>query len=251
MIEIILDEKSWCENVLSSFSMGSSPTSTLNRLAKYYHSIGYRRSEIGRLLEEFILRCNPSANIMRWQDVIDNCVRHSDRRPLISIDGIPITKSELSKIGALPGTMLRRLMFTLLCLAKYRNTVNDRNDGWVSYENRDIFKIANVQTTRLRQYAMMNDLLRAGYIGMSKIVDNVSVRVTMIEEDDDIAIRVTDFRNLGNQYSNYIAGGYIECAHCGLTVKRNSSAQKYCKDCAYDMKLCWSPGASKVTTNAA
>lgn len=236
MTEIILDERTWCENMLKSFSMGSSPAGTLNRLAKYYFTLGHKKNDIARLLEEFILRCNPSANIMRWQEVIDNCVRHADRRPLITVEAIPITQKELDLIGALPGQMMRKLMFTLLCLAKYRNAVSPKNDSWVGYENRDIFKMANIQTTRTRQYAMMNDLLRVGYVDMSKIVDNVSVRVAIPLGDTDPIIEITDFRNLGNQYIHHCMGGYMECASCGIIVKRNRNVHKYCSVCAKNMK---------------
>lgn len=236
MTEIILDERTWCENVLKSFSMGSSPAGTLNRLAKYYFTLGHKKNDIARLLEEFILRCNPSANIMRWQEVIDNCVRHADRRPLIAVESIPITQKELDLIGALPGQMIRKLMFTLLCLAKYRNAVSPKNDSWVSYENRDIFKMANIQTTRVRQYTMMNDLLQVGYVGMSKIVDNVSVRVMIIDNDVPV-MHISDFRNIGHQYSAISSDNYLECANCGLMVRRSGNNQKYCHACANHIRL--------------
>lgn len=244
MTEIILDERTWCENMLKSFSMGSSPAGTLNRLAKYYFTLGHKKNDIARLLEEFILRCNPSANIMRWQEVIDNCVRHADRRPLIAVESIPVTQKELDLISELPGQMIRKLMFTLLCLAKYRNSVSPKNDNWVGYENRDIFKMANIQTTRVRQYAMMNDLLRVGYIGMSKIVDNVSVRVSIIDDGIPV-IYVSDFRNIGNQYVRYLGGNYIECAHCGLVIKKIGRNNKYCPLCASSIKAKWSSRETK------
>lgn len=246
MTEIILDERTWCENTLKSFSMGSSPAGTLNRLAKYYHSLGYNKSSISRLLEEFILRCNPSANIMRWQEIIDSCVRHADRRPLIAVASIPVTQQELDLIGALQGHMLRKLMFTLLSLAKYRNAISPKSDCWVSYENRDIFRLANVQTTRTRQYAMMNDLLRAGYVSMSRIVDNVSVRVSIVDYDGAPVMHISDFRNLGNQYAAITSTSYIECAHCGLVIKRSGNHQKYCRECAEVIRTSKTSGGSAV-----
>lgn len=235
MTEIILDERAWCENILSKFDMGASPVTTLNRLAKYYHSIGCKKNEISRKLEEFILRCNPSANMMRWQEVVDTCVKHADKRPLIHIDSIDINKSELDQISLLSGQMAQKLAFTLLCIAKYRNAVSPKNDSWVNMDSRDVFRMANAQTTRVRQYTMMNDLLLAGYVNMNHIVDNVSMRVTFIDNCSDVAMRITDFRNLGNQYLNYYHGGYVECAHCGLVIKRSGRNQKYCKACS-DMK---------------
>lgn len=243
MIEIILDEKSWCENLLRGFSMGGNPVGALSRLAKYYYSIGHRKADIGRLLEEFILRCNPSANIMQWQTYVDSCVAQADKRPLIYIDAIHITKAEMDCIESLPGITLQKLMFTLLCLAKYRNAVSPKNNYWVNYESRSIFRLANVELTRARQYALLNDLIAKEYIGVSKIVDNTNMQVLIGDDADDVVLHVTDFRNLGYRYMHYQRGGYIECQNCGLLTKLRSGAQKYCTDCSKTIRNHWRPSA--------
>lgn len=231
MIEIILDEKDWCENLLRGFTMGSNPVGALSRLAKYYHSLGYKKPDTERLLEEFILRCNPSANIMQWQQYIDSCVAQADKRPLILIDGITVTKAEMNAIRQLSGLSCQKVMFTMLCLAKYRNAVNPKNNYWVNYETKSIFRLANVEMVKSRQYAVLNDLLVKEYIGVSKIVDNTSMQVLIGQEDDEVVLRITDFRNLGLRYMHYHSGGYIECQNCGLLTKWRSNRQKYCNDC--------------------
>ena len=243
-MEIILDERAWCENMLSNFSIGQNPAGTLNRLAKYYYSQGFRRTGISRRLEDFILRCNPSANMMRWQEIVDSCTNQADRRPLIYIEAVYVTQAELDLIAGLSGRMIQKLMFTLICLARYRNLINPRNDSWVGYDCKDIFKMANVQMTRARQFALINDLIQLGLLQTNRVVDNVSVRVACINDQSEAVMGVTDFRNLGNQYCNHVSGGYIECEHCGLTIKSNSSAQKYCKDCANAMKRSWHSDSS-------
>lgn len=234
MIEIILDEKQWCEDMISQCNLGRNPPGTLSRLAKYYYSQGLRRRDLARALEEFLLRCSAETNVVRWQETIDNCVKQADRRPLIHIDYIPITVSELEQIESLQSSVAQRVMFTMLCLAKYRMAVNPKNDGWISYESKDIFSLANVKMQSARQYAVLNELLMADMLRTSKIVDNISMRVQIIDNGEE-ALRVIDFRNLGNQYMQRIdSSRYVECANCGLIVRKGSNSQRYCKDCASD-----------------
>ena len=45
-------------------------------------------------------------------------------------------------------------------------------------------------------------------------------------------LRITDFRNLGNQYMMYLGESYFQCVECGLVVRRITNNQKYCDDCA-------------------
>lgn len=232
-MEIILDEKQWCEDVINKCDLGRNPYGTLSRLAKYYFSQGLRRRELARALEEFLLRCNSGTNVVRWQEAIDNCVKQADRRPLIHIDYVAITNRELEKIKGLRSSTLQRVMFTMLCLAKYRMAINPKNDGWISYESKDIFSLANVKMQISRQYAVLNELLTDDLIRTSKIVDNISVRVQIIADGDEV-MRITDFRNLGHQYMRHMdSRRFIECANCGLVIPKGSNAHKYCKSC-YD-----------------
>lgn len=234
MIEIILDEKQWCEDMIGKCELGRNPPGTLSRLAKYYYSQGLRRREIVRALEEFLLRCSAEINVVRWQDIIDSCVKQADRRPLIHIDHISITAGELARIDSLKSSISKRVLFTMLCLAKYRIKIKQKNDGWISYEISDIFSLANVKMRSSRQYAVLNELLAEDLIRMNKVVDNISMRVQIVDEDKEV-LRITDFRNLGNQFMKRTdAGRYIECVNCGLVVRKGSNSQRYCKACASD-----------------
>lgn len=237
MLEIVLNEKQWVEDALDASSMGNKPVQTLGRLARYYYGMGYKRREISKMLEEFMIRCDPNINIVRWQSVIDDSVKWAGREPLRQIDAISITQKELDDISKLSGAPRQRLMFTLLCLAKYGNAVNPRNNGWINLSIQDIMALANITTPVRRHSLLFNDLWRAGYIGFSNIVDNINVNVRILDESGDSAMRVDDFRNLGYQYMQHVGEGYIACQHCGLVVKRRSARQKYCKNCSADINI--------------
>lgn len=235
MSEIVLNEKQWAEDALENLEIGVKPSETLGRLARYYYQQGYKKNEIPALLEQFLLRCDPSINIVRWQGVIDARAKTADKYQLINLTGIDITAEEVKKIKELPGVLLQRLMFTLLCLAKYGNAVFSRNNGWVNREAREIFAMANIVLTIKRQSLLINDLWRAGYIGFSNIVDNVNVNVKIIDNESPAVLRITDFRNLGNQYMMYTGGSYIMCENCGAVIKRVTNNQRYCRDCSVIM----------------
>lgn len=75
------------------------------------------------------------------------------------------------------GKPMKRLLFTLICLAKYSDLVNSNNGGWVNRTDKEIFRLANVVTPIRRQSLMLNDLREFGYIRFSRKVDNVNINV--------------------------------------------------------------------------
>jgi len=206
------------------------------RVAKYYHSMGYKRNEIERLLEEFLLRCDPTITLPRWRQAISRCASGAGKYPLIDVRGVTISQREMEQIGRLGGRLAQRLMFTLLCLAKYGNAVNPRNGNWVNRSPREVFALANITVTVNRQSLMINDLWREGYVGYSNIVDNINLNVKILDtEEEDVSVFISDFRNLGNQYMQLVGENYMTCQNCGVVVRKTSNRQKYCQACAVEL----------------
>jgi len=234
-MSIVLNERECAIEALQRCALDSKPLETLGRVARYYRAEGYKKSEIHTMLESFMLKCDPTINIVKWQDAIDRQVKDTDKYPLIEIDGIPITQKELDICDALVGKQMKRLMFTLICLAKFCNMVSDKNNGWVNRPDKEIFKMANVVTPIKRQSLMLNDLREAGLIRFSRKVDNININVRCIDDEGEPVLVITDYRNLGYQYMRYCGEPYFECAACGVVIKRASNAQKYCPDCAVDI----------------
>lgn len=235
MGEIILNEYAWVQDILARQSLGAKPSETIGRLAKFYFQSGYKKSEIIRMIEDFIIRCDPGVNVLKWQNYIHDCVKHADKYPLINIRHIAVTEAELNAVETLDGLMARRVLFTLVCLAKYGNAVNPKNNNWVNRERKEIFSLSNVAMTVSRQALLFNDLLRAGYISFSKIVDNVNMNVSIIDNNSKPVLYIDDFRNLGNQYMKHVGKGYMSCQSCGLIIKRGANNQRYCKACATEI----------------
>ena len=173
--------------------------------------------------------------LIKWSDAIDRAVRACGKTPLIEIDGVSVTKKELEVINGLDSVRVKRLAFTLLCVAKYWNCVRgDMNDGWVNVPDKDIMSMANIKVSVRMQSDMFRELRDLGLVRFSKRVDNLNMQVLFIS-DDDAEMLITDCRNLGNQFMARTDSNYTKCKQCGAVVRKKSNSQKYCKACAAEI----------------
>lgn len=237
---IVLNEHEWAHEHILSRTLGDKPFETLSRVAKYYMDEGSSKQKARKQLDEFMLQCEPAVSLPKWADTLDNAVSRAMKYDAIKIDSIGITKQEMNIIDSLNGKQIRRLAFTLLCLAKYWDIINPSGNHWVNNKDSDIMRMANINTSIKRQSLMYHSLNEIGMVQFSKKVDNTNVRVCFITPGE-IVMNISDFRNLGYQYLRYHGEPYFECQNCGITTKINNpvhgTKQKYCKDCAIEVAM--------------
>ncbi len=237
-MSIVLNEYELAERMIRNHDLGKRPSETLNRVAKYYYANQYGKKEIRKMLDTFMVQCDPSVSLSGWSDMLDKIVRNVDKYKIIKMDGIDVSTKEMDAIAQLDGKQLQRLAFTLLCAAKYWDAVSNKNDHWVNTPDLEIMKMANINTSIKRQSYMFSGLKTANMIRFSRKIDNLNVRVVFME-DGDHALHIRDFRNLGYQYLKYCGGPYFECQNCGRTVKIREPSkgrkQKYCPECSVEI----------------
>lgn len=237
-MSIVLNEYEWAEKMINNRDLGKKPIETLSRVSKYYYENQYSKREIRNLLDKFMMQCDPSVSLVHWSDTLDKVAKGAGKFPLIRIDGVDISKKELSHIETLGGKQVRRLAFTILCIAKYWDLVSEQNNHWVNSPDKEIMQMANINTSIKKQSMMFSELKDSGFIRFSKKIDNLNVQVVFIEAAET-AIHIQDFRNLGYQYLKYYGGPYFECENCGITVKLQEPSkgrrQKYCSSCAIEL----------------
>ena len=193
---------------------------------------GYDEKAVRQKLDELLIRCDPTANLVLWGDTLDRQVKRAAKRSLIEIDYIPITQEEVDIISQLPTKTMKKVAFSYLCSAKFHDMVNERNNGWTNIPVKDICSMAGVSLTMYKQHEMRGALAERGIIQLSRTVDNVNARVTFIDHDGDPVLKIDDMRNLGNQYLMYVGEKYLRCEMCGIVVPRTSNSQRYCASCA-------------------
>jgi len=235
-MEIILNEYEWAKGVIESGNLRGVPRTSLSIVAKYYYQEGAKTDEVRRLLHELLVDDGYDLPYMVANELVEDAIKVGKKFKLTVIDSVVITKTELEKIGMLKKAQLKRLAFTLLCLAKFFRIRNGA-DGWVSFPIKSIMKLANINESVKRQDQLYYQLGQLGMIEFSKKIADMSVRVTYEDESGEPAVFITDFRNLGYQYESIYSKKFIACEKCGAVVKEKNHGkagrkQKYCSECA-------------------
>lgn len=232
---IILNEKDYAEKCLKEKVISDKPFFTLSILAKYYyHCFGYRKKKITELLTEFIQITYPLYEINKsmWNDTIEKIAKNAGKFTLYEIEGVWITKKELETIENIHNKVLERLAFTLLCLAKLANARNPKNTGWVNNDAKEVFSLARISCSVTNRYECLGELYRKSLLELPKRIDNLSVRVTYIDNESENVLFISDFRELGYEYLKYKGDDFIRCQDCGILIRNNKAGtKKYCSNC--------------------
>lgn len=236
MSQIILNEKVYAEECLNGEHIGEHTMQTLSILARYYyHEKGYRKKRIYTLLMEYLQdnRLIGVGEKIMWEERVEKQARNAWRYKLLQINGVNITKGELDTIDSIEGKTLRRLAFTMLCLAKLGNAKNEKNNGWVHTDAKEIFRLARISCSAIDRDIKIGRLYRLGLLDFAKRNDDLSCRVTFIDNESDVVLFISDFRELGYEYLKYCGENFVRCRECGVLMRGNKNNTKtYCKDCA-------------------
>ena len=231
---IVLNEIKEAERIINEKDIGEKPYDTVSLLIRYYYHNGQLREQaLKAKINDFMYENYQDYNSVKWEETIQRIIEKAEGLPLVNISSIPVTEKELDIIDHAGTMRLRRLAFTLLCLAKYCNIRNSNNNNWVYLPHKDIFLMADIRTTTEQQALMLNDLKEAGLISFSCKVDNINIRVDFIDNKTNPVINVKDFREIGKEYMIYKKPKlFSHCKRCGRLFKKRGSHHYFCPECS-------------------
>ena len=224
-----MNERRRAEDILSSVRETTNPIHNVYLLSRYYYAQGMRQKEVLEKIEDY-LRQFPFLVLPKWQRTVDKIVAKAKGKGLIEIEYVGITEKELAEIAKLRKESLKKLAFTLLCIAKYFNTIRPENNSWVNTPDKDVFRMADIRTLDCkRQQQLIRELYLLGLIGYSKVVDNVNLQVLFVDADAEPILRIYQFDDLGYQYLEYVGDpSIVHCKCCGKLIKKTSKRLDYC-----------------------
>lgn len=229
----ILNEKEYAEKCLRDGIIDRNPYQVISILAKYYyHHCGFKRKQIVDLLIDYLKKyyTRYELNEDQWMLAIEKLATNAQKEKLYEFSGVKITENEINTIKNIKNKSLEKLAFTSLCLAKLNNLKNPCNNGWVNTETGDIFKAAHISCSVFEQDVKLNKLYLLGLVEFPKKNDNLNYRITFIDNDGDEELFISDFRELGYEYLNYLGEDFIRCGECGILTRPSENNQKkYCE----------------------
>lgn len=246
-----MNERRRAEDVLSSVQETTNPIHNVYLLSRYYYAQGMRQKEVLEKIEDY-LRQFPFLVLPKWQQTVDKIVAKAKGKGLIEIEYVGITEKELAEIAKLRKESLKKLVFTLLCIAKYFNTIRPENSSWVNTPDKDVFRMADIRTLdSKRQQKLIRELHLLGLVGYSKVVDNVNLRVLFVDTETEPVLHIYQFDDLGYQYLEYVGDpSIVHCKCCGKLIKKTSCRKDYCDECAVEARKSSNRKASQKRRDA-
>ena len=147
------------------------------------------------------------------------------------MDTIGITMKEMEIINSFQYKAHRKVLFTMLAIAKHFNSVSETNNGWVNYNTKSIFRMADVSVSRKAQNFMIHDFYKAGVVEIPRNSMNLNLRITFVDESDAAIHCVESIEDCGLSYLSFCGERVKACADCGRLFKPTSSHNQYCKRC--------------------
>ena len=210
-----------------------------------------KQKEVSEKIEDY-LRQFPFLVLPKWQRTVDKIVAKAKGKGIIEIEYVGITEKELAEIAKLRKESLKKLAFTLLCIAKYFNTIRPENNSWVNTPDKDVFRMADIRTLDCkRQQQLIRELYLLGLIGYSKVVDNVNLQVLFVDAETEPVLHIYQFDDLGYQYLEYVGDpSIVHCKCCGKLIKKTSCRKDYCDECAVEARKSSNRKASQKRRDA-
>ncbi len=236
-MKIILNEKKVVEDALKYGKIDNKkPTTTIRLLIKYFYSQGKNKDEVRSLIEDFMKNNYKGFNIVKWNKQLDRMVKPNKYQnyDLFVVDDVLISKNEIKRISNIQNYRLEKIAFILLAYAKIYNQMNKTDSNWVNSELKDIFSDAKIAISSESQAKMIYKLKELGLVDVSKKVDCTNIKVLFVDssiKEEDILIRINNFKNFIYEYCRLKGEKIIECSECGCLIKKTSGTRKYCKEC--------------------
>ena len=236
-MEIILNEYNKALEILENKDIKRNTVQYLSILAKYYSLNNISDLDLYITLDNFMAYNFPYYNPIKWADCINKQIKNAKKYKLIKIDYIPVTENELKTIKekAKGNKRLERVIFSLLILAKYYNLVNPKNNNWTNKDIKTIFSLSNLAVTEDKQCEILHKAKELGVIKTSNKIDNLNLNVQIIDDESPVVLKITDMRDLGNQYRMFNGDKYKFCKNCNRVIKIKTNIS-YCKECSKEIK---------------
>lgn len=244
-MRLILNEKILLDKALNEgYIVEKKPTVTMSILIRHYFSEENKKKQVIELVDKFFSKNYKGYNTVKWRDTIEKIIKTIQKDKdysLREINSINITESELEVIKEINNNRLEKLAFVLLVYAKIYNQINKNESNWVNEEHKYIFSDAKIAVKIKDQGKMIHTLSDMGLVESSKKVDCTNLKVKFVDDNSDVVLSISDFRNFVYEYLRWKGYKINTCENekCKILFSPTNNRQVYCKSCWKEKQLEW------------
>ena len=237
---MVLNEVAIVEQIIENGVVGDNAAEDVVLLVKYYCQIyksskgRLQRTRIVERVLSFLNGVIKDYEINDWRTRISKYINKFGHTPLHHIEYVPVTLQELNTIRDLRNKKLEKIAFVSLVYCKLFNLRNTKNNNFVNVDYNTVFTSARVSASVYEQPMLLHELKEQGLLERSKRFRKTNYKVLFVNDTDEVALKVSDLRELGYQYLRWRGDKtdqFVECAECGILIRKKNGATKYCPDC--------------------
>ena len=193
----------------------------------------YSSEELKHKMIEFCKNFNSQFNVSKSESLFVNVLKSlEDQNSFEFMSHINISQNEIKSLIQLNNFKKQKVLFIMLCLAKWRNADFIYLNSGSSIKVSDIFELAKVKCTKKEQFRMLHELNNESFIDIQlKPILKCIIPICDTNSENIISFDIDD--NLIFHWENYILP---HCEICGKPFERKSNRQKYCSECAKKVK---------------
>lgn len=229
---IIFDEKKYAEDLLKNGYKNKKRVCLDNViLVKYFKYLGYSEEEIKNKLRELMkdFKYLYNSNILEYE--VKKAYSLGYKYDLVFDKVVNITQKEIDTINSIDDLELRKILFVLLVIWKFR----DKQKFMIS--NNNLKKLAKVKCKNSAFWDYLHKLHNLGYL-KAFVYKCKPYYKLYIEEGGNVVLSIKNYDDIISYYLSIIyPKEYTHCAICGIPIKKTSNRRKYCSSCWKDKEL--------------
>ena len=224
---IIFDEKKYAENLLRNGYQNRKYINNDNIiLVKYWKYKGFNKEKIRKKLKAFMEEYQNLFN----SDIVDIKINRAmkigmnyDLSTGITID---ILDNEIEEINKLDKIELRKIMFILLVVWKFRGMPKR-----FRLIHKDIMDLSELKIHYDTFWGYIHEIINFGLLFMRQY-RNKDYYVVNFKQNGNIIFQINNFTNPIDYYMQLIEPeNYKKCEECGVVIKITSNRKTYCDSC--------------------
>jgi hypothetical protein len=265
---MIFNELKYVEEMLKNGFLQTKYLLELKLLAKYLNKVeGLTKNKIKIRLKEFCKENWTKYNEVKCLSIVQKATNYgiNNSNQLFTAEKINIYQSELDHIKSLQDIKLERLAFSFLVLSKvnrYRRNFyikikeDIQNKKDINKEKKTGIKI-NRELSKINEKYYINSIsesLKYAKVSIKKSIqsdyikilsDKKLIKLTMVGSIEVLFVEVSNNNiifsidlsdNFIYEYLKYI-GLYKSCEKCNKPISPTNNKNKYCKECAKEVKM--------------
>lgn len=170
-----------------------------------------------------------------YSNIISDYIKRSHKKPFYNLESIKITKKEMDTILSQNNLRYEKILFALLCMAKLQKVSHGFDNGLISYNLTELFKMARVSVPVNEREEILHQFYSLKLIGLPFKNDSKCLFVKFIDEyDDEVVLELNeqDCGELAYAYLKYTEKAKItRCSKCGKLIKQSKKYGELCKGC--------------------